>query len=99
MMASRDEIKRQLRYLNQGPNDAVLYDAPAAGQRYATPSCADQLGRCGPSTCGDADRDRLLELISIAESHDANLERGLRILAERFDYRSLLGLLQTGGNE
>ena len=47
----------------------------------------------------DADRDRLLELISIAESHDANLGRGLRILAQRFDYRSLLGLLQTGGNE
>lgn len=47
----------------------------------------------------DADRDRLLELISIAESHDANLGRGLRILAQRFDYRSLLGLLQTGGNK
>ena len=47
----------------------------------------------------DADRDRLLELITVAESHDANLGRGLRILAERFDYRSLLGLLQTGGGE
>ena len=47
----------------------------------------------------DADRDRLLELISVAESHDANLGRGLRSLAESFDYRSLLGLLQTGGNE
>ena len=47
----------------------------------------------------DADRDRLLELISVAESHDANLGRGLRILAQSFDYRSLLGLLQIGGNE
>jgi CheY-like chemotaxis protein len=50
----------------------------------------------------DADRDRLLELIDIAESHDANLGRRLRILAQSFDYRSLqslLGLLQTGGNE
>jgi signal transduction histidine kinase/nitroreductase len=47
----------------------------------------------------DADRDRLLELITIAESHDANLGRGLRILAQRFDYRSLLGLLQAGGSE
>ena len=28
-----------------------------------------------------------------------DLGRGLRILAQRFDYRSLLGLLQTGGNE
>ena len=47
----------------------------------------------------DADLDRLLELISVAETHDANLGRGLRVLAQRFDYRSLLGLLQTGGNE
>ena len=46
-----------------------------------------------------ADRDRLLELISVAESHDANVGRGLRLLAQGFDYRSLLGLLQTGGNE
>ena len=47
----------------------------------------------------DADLDRLLELISVAESHDDKLGRGLRGLAQRFDYRSLLGLLQTGGNE
>ena len=47
----------------------------------------------------DADRDRLLELISVAESHDATVGRGLRLLAQNFDYRSLLTLLQTGGNE
>jgi CheY-like chemotaxis protein len=47
----------------------------------------------------DADRDRLLELITIAESHDAKVGRGLRLLAQSFDYRTLLGLLQTGGNE
>ncbi len=47
----------------------------------------------------DADRDRLLELISVAETHDAKLGQGLRSLAERFDYRSLLALLDTGGNE
>jgi CheY-like chemotaxis protein len=47
----------------------------------------------------DADRDRLLELITIAESHDANVGRGLRLLTQRFDYRSLLALLRTGGNE
>jgi signal transduction histidine kinase/nitroreductase len=47
----------------------------------------------------DADRDRLLELIVTAESHDANVGQGLRLLAQRFDYRSLLALLQTGGNE
>jgi CheY-like chemotaxis protein len=46
----------------------------------------------------DADLDRLLELISVAESHDPSLGRGLRLLAQGFDYRSLLGLLQTGGN-
>jgi DNA-binding response OmpR family regulator len=47
----------------------------------------------------DADRDHLLELISVAESHDATVGRGLRLLAQKFDYRSLLTLLQTGGNE
>jgi CheY-like chemotaxis protein len=47
----------------------------------------------------DADRDRLLELISVAESHDAKVGRGLRLLAQSFDYHSLLALLQTGGNE
>ena len=46
-----------------------------------------------------ADRDRLLELISVAESHNADVGRGLRLLAESYDFRSLLGLLQTGGNE
>ena len=47
----------------------------------------------------DADRDVLFELISAAESYDAGLGQGLRSLAQRFDYRTLLGLLQTKGNE
>jgi hypothetical protein len=46
----------------------------------------------------DADRDRLLNLIGTAESHDANVGQGLRALAQRFEYRTLLGLLQTGGD-
>lgn len=47
----------------------------------------------------DADRDRLLELIVTVESHDANLAQGLRVLAQRFDYRTLLSLLDNGENE
>jgi len=47
----------------------------------------------------DADRDRLLELIGVAESHDAQVGQGLRRLAQRFDYQSLLSLLQNGGRE
>jgi len=83
-MARRAEIKRQSRRPNQGPNDAQRQGMPTAPQHAATI---------------DADRDRLLELIGLAASHDADVGRGLRVLALRFDYRSLLGLLQTGGNE
>ena len=59
---------------------------------------AELIGELHAATI-DADRDRLLELISLAESHDANVGQGLRVLAQNYDYRRLLALLQTGGND
>jgi len=44
-----------------------------------------------------ADLDRMLELIQQAATHDARAANGLRSLAERFDYQTLLDLLPTGG--
>ena len=82
-------------------------EAPASptdtsGDELATESVAalpaELIGELHAATI-DADRDRLLELISLAESHDAKVGQGLRLLARNYDYRRLLALLQTGGND
>mgnify|MGYP000983737302 CR=1 FL=1 len=51
------------------------------------------------SATTEADLDQLMELIDIVKTHDPGLGQSLYNLAQNFDYRSLLELLHTGGND
>ncbi|MEI6500131.1 MAG: response regulator [Armatimonadota bacterium] len=99
------KIKSQLgiEYLySEDPSEAQPTDVePSAGELTAeavTVLPAQLISELHAATV-EADRDRLLELIDEAESRDAIVGRGLRSLAQRFDYRTLLGLLGTGQSQ
>jgi PAS domain S-box-containing protein len=82
----------------------VYAEQPAAAEEEATELTAESLAGWPPDLLQPmrdavitADLDQLLAKIQEVETRDPGIARGLRRLAESFQYQKLLDLLSTGG--